>query len=172
MSEPMTAPDAPNMAGGASSHQESSHESCTSCAGSMSPTASNYQSCSLPRLVARPFCWHCAPLGADRARCTRFGTDVPGSAGRGGPNQSGDGTRTVAGITAIIAGALGVHKFVLGDINQGLPRPAMTLIGGVLTLGLAMVAMTVIGWIEAATYPTMSDADFIRSYQDGDKEQF
>ena len=54
----------------------------------------------------------------------------------------------------------------------GFTRLGIAIIGGVVTLGIATAAMVVIGMIEAVIYFTKSDADFIRTYQQGKKTWF
>jgi TM2 domain-containing membrane protein YozV len=73
---------------------------------------------------------------------------------------------------SFLLGAFGAGKFYLGYNNTGFIRLGIAIIGGVLTLGLATVAMMVIAWIEAVIYFTKSDADFIRIYQQGRRAWF
>ena len=72
--------------------------------------------------------------------------------------------KTVAGILAIVAGSLGVHKFYLGYTTPGILQIVIT----VCTCG----AGGIIGLIEGIIYLTKSDADFIATYQVGKKEWF
>lgn len=68
--------------------------------------------------------------------------------------------RLPAGICAILLGALGVHKFVLGYTTQGL----IMLLFTVLTLGFGGFLMFLIGVIEGIVYLTKSDDEFVRTY--------
>ena len=76
--------------------------------------------------------------------------------------------KLVAGILAIIAGSLGVHKFVLGYTTEGV----IMLLVTVLTCGIAGIAMSIIGIIEGIMYLTKSDEEFVRTYIQGQKGWF
>ncbi len=68
--------------------------------------------------------------------------------------------KLVAGILAILLGALGVHKFYLGMTTPGV----IMLLVSLLTLGCLAPIMGIIGIIEGILYLTKSDADFERTY--------
>ena len=76
--------------------------------------------------------------------------------------------KLVAGILAIIAGSLSVHKFVLGYTTEGV----IMLLVTVLTCGIAGIAMSIIGIIEGIMYLTKSDEEFVRTYIQGQKGWF
>ncbi|MCY2959972.1 MAG: NINE protein [Planctomycetota bacterium] len=65
-----------------------------------------------------------------------------------------------AAICAILLGALGVHKFILGYTGPGL----IMLLVTVLTLGFGGFLMALIGVIEGIVYLTKSDDEFIQTY--------
>ncbi|WP_124978759.1 TM2 domain-containing protein [Nonlabens xiamenensis] len=71
------------------------------------------------------------------------------------PHQ--ENKKVLAGVLGIVAGALGVHKFVLGYTNEGLIQIAITIftcgVGGLL------------GQIEGIIYLTKSDEEFYETYQ-------
>jgi TM2 domain-containing membrane protein YozV len=77
-----------------------------------------------------------------------------------------------AGICGVLLGWLGVHKFILGYNTAGIIMLLISLVGGVLTCGLATGVMFIIGLIEGIIYLTKSDEDFVRTYVDGRKEWF
>jgi TM2 domain-containing membrane protein YozV len=104
--------------------------------------------------------------------CSRCGAGLYGDAARAGANGAVESKRIIAALCAFFLGAFGVHKFVLNRTGQGLLRLGITIIGGIVTLGLAAAAMSVIGMIEGVIYFTKTDADFIRIYQVGDKAWF
>jgi TM2 domain-containing membrane protein YozV len=68
--------------------------------------------------------------------------------------------KILAGIMALIFGALGVHKFILGMTWTGITMLLIT----VLTCGFGGIFMQVIGWVEGIVYLTKSDEDFHRIY--------
>jgi TM2 domain-containing membrane protein YozV len=80
--------------------------------------------------------------------------------------------RLAAGICGILLGAFGVHKFIIGQPRAGAIMLATTILGGLLTSGLAAIAMNVIGIIEGVFYLTKSDATFYNEYIIGGKAWF
>ncbi len=100
---------------------------------------------------------------------TQFPVSDPPPFGVAPPVES---KRVLAGVLGIVLGALGIHKFVLGYTTAGIIMLLVSIIGGVLTYGLAASAMHIIGLVEGIMYLTKSDADFIRTYQQGKKEWF
>jgi len=81
---------------------------------------------------------------------------------------AGSEKKIPAGICAILLGALGVHKFILGYTKEGL----IMLLVTILTLGLAGFIMGIIGLIEGIMYLTKSDEEFARIYVQGKKGWF
>jgi TM2 domain-containing membrane protein YozV len=75
-----------------------------------------------------------------------------------------DNKKVLAGVTGILLGGLGVHRFVLGDTTGGLIRIGIS----VLTCG----AGSFVGLIEGVIYLTKSDADFYQIYQVDKKKWF
>jgi TM2 domain-containing membrane protein YozV len=65
--------------------------------------------------------------------------------------------RVIAGVLGILLGALGLHRFVLGDITGGVLR----LVISIVTCGIG----SLIGLIEGILYLTKSDEEFVRVYQ-------
>lgn len=69
-----------------------------------------------------------------------------------------------AGLLALFLGVFGVHKFYLGCNNAGFIMLTMTIIGGMLTFGLAAAVIWLIAIIEGVIYLTKSQTDFDRIY--------
>lgn len=69
-----------------------------------------------------------------------------------------------AGLFAIFLGMFGVHKFYLGCNNAGFIMLAVSVIGGIVTLGLAAAVIWLIAIIEGVIYLTKSQTDFERIY--------
>ncbi len=69
-----------------------------------------------------------------------------------------------AGLLAIFLGLFGVHKFYLGCNNAGFIMLAVSIIGGIVTLGLAAAVIWLIAIIEGIIYLTKSQTDFDRLY--------
>jgi TM2 domain-containing membrane protein YozV len=80
------------------------------------------------------------------------------------PESGEESKRITAGILAIFLGGMGIHKFYLGYTRAGLIH--------LLLFFCSCGATKLIGWIEAIVYLTKSDADFVQTYQRGQKEWF
>ena len=68
--------------------------------------------------------------------------------------------KIAAGVTAILLGGLGVHKFVLGYTQEGV----IMLLVTVLTFGMGAFVMSTIGLIEGILYLTKTDEEFVATY--------
>lgn len=77
-----------------------------------------------------------------------------------------------AGLLGIFLGSLGIHKFYLGYNKPGFIMLAITVLGSILTFGLAGAIMCLIGFIEGIIYLVKSQSDFERIYVFGQKEWF
>ena len=84
--------------------------------------------------------------------------------------------KILAGILAIVLGAFGIHKFILGYQKEGFILLGITIVGFVLScigIGVFMVWISgMIGLIEGIIYLTKSDEDFYNTYQVGKKPWF
>ena len=86
--------------------------------------------------------------------------------------------KLAAGLTGILLGTFGVHKFVLGYTTPGIVMLAVSLASlviGIPTCGVTWPVtgvMGVIGLVEGIIYLTMSDDQFYRTYMLGKKEWF
>jgi len=91
-------------------------------------------------------------------------------------SATGDNKKILAGILAIILGAFGVHKFILGYNKEGGILLGITLIGMVLScvgIGVLVVWATgIVGLVEGIIYLTKSDEEFYNTYQAGKKPWF
>jgi TM2 domain-containing membrane protein YozV len=76
--------------------------------------------------------------------------------------------KIAAGICAILLGALGVHKFLLGYTGAGIIMLLLT----VLSCGLLWPILHLFGIVEGIIYLTKTDDDFVRTYVDGRREWF
>lgn len=103
-------------------------------AGASHPTASKY-------------CSGCGALiHKDAAQCPKCG--APQADVRGRKN------RAIAIVLALLLGGFGAHKFYLGRIGWGI----------VYFLFFWTIVPSVVAFVEAIIYVTMSDADFARKY--------
>lgn len=87
-------------------------------------------------------------------------------------SAGGENKKMLAGILAIILGALGIHKFILGYQKEGIIMLVVTLVVGFFTCGIGASLMGLIGLIEGIIYLTKSDEEFYNTYQVGKKPWF
>ena len=87
-------------------------------------------------------------------------------------NVGGENKKMLAGILAILLGALGIHKFILGYQKEGIIMLAVTLVIGFFTCGIGASLMGILGLIEGIIYLTKSDEEFYNTYQVGKKPWF
>jgi TM2 domain-containing membrane protein YozV len=76
--------------------------------------------------------------------------------------------KIIVGITALLWGAMGVHKFILGYKKEGL----ILLSVSVLSLFMLAIIPAIIGWIEGITYLCKSNEEFERIYIKGKRSWF
>ena len=76
--------------------------------------------------------------------------------------------KVLAGILAIIFGALGIHKFILGYTKEGI----IMLVISIISFGLLSPLMGLIGFVEGIIYLTKSDDEFYKIYQINKKTWF
>jgi TM2 domain-containing membrane protein YozV len=69
-----------------------------------------------------------------------------------------------AGILGILLGGFGIHKFFLGYTGEGVTMLLVSIVGGIITCGLASAVIHIIGIVEGVTYLAKSDADFVETY--------
>ena len=74
--------------------------------------------------------------------------------------------RTSIGILAIIFGFLGVHKFMLGYKREGFILLAVSIIGGIITCGIAIIVTDIIGIIEGIMILNKTPMQFKKTYID------
>ncbi|PQJ21168.1 TM2 domain-containing protein [Tenacibaculum sp. SG-28] len=94
----------------------------------------------------------------------------------GNPIQKEKSKRIIAGISGILLGYLGVHKFVLNYNTEGIILLSMTVISMALTcviIGAFTIYIPIlIGFVEGIVYLTKSDEEFIDTYQTNRKSWF
>jgi len=74
--------------------------------------------------------------------------------------------RTSIGILAIIFGFLGVHKFMLGYKREGFILLAVSILGGIITCGIAIIVTDIIGIIEGIMILNKTPMQFKKTYID------
>lgn len=81
-------------------------------------------------------------------------------------------SKIAAGLLAIFLGSLGIHKFYLGYSGAGIVMLLVSLLAGIVTLGLATAIMSLIALIEGIIYLTKTDEQFYYTYVAGKKSWF
>jgi len=94
--------------------------------------------------------------------------EVVDEQGRVIPQPTQENKRIIAGVFAILLGALGIHKFILGYSKEGL----IMLLVSILTCGIGAGIMGIIGLVEGIVYLTQTDAEFYKNYQINKKGWF
>ena len=74
--------------------------------------------------------------------------------------------RTSIGILGIIFGFLGVHKFMLGYKREGFILLGVSIIGGIITCGIAIIITDIIGIIEGVMILNKTPMQFKKTYID------
>ena len=77
-----------------------------------------------------------------------------------------------AGLLAIFLGVFGVHKFYLGYHTTGFIMLGVTILGSLLTIGIAAGVVWLIGVIEGIIYLTKSQSEFEQLYLFNKREMF
>ena len=77
-----------------------------------------------------------------------------------------------AGLLGIFLGYLGIHKFYLGYNTAGFIMLAVTILGSIITIGLAAAVMALIGFIEGIIYLVKSQSEFEYLYVFNKREWF
>lgn len=72
--------------------------------------------------------------------------------------------KVTAGILGIILGAFGAHHFYLGSMGSGFILLGVTLVIGILTCGIGVMAGSVVGLIEGIMLLVMPDDEFDKRY--------
>lgn len=134
---------------------------CRSCRAQLAPGSFACTQCGLSPTAGNAYCSNCGNETNPQAiMCVSCGAALaqPNSL-----NTIAGSKRLTAGICALLLGAFGVHKFLLGYQKEGIIMLAVTLVGSI-AFGLGPFAMAVVGIIEGITYLTKSDADFEQTY--------
>jgi len=84
---------------------------------------------------------------------------------------SGEKNKVVAGLLALFLGSLGIHKFYLGRMKQGVIM-LVTFVLGFILLGIPSMIIGIIAFVEAIIYLLKPEDEFQRLYVEGDKAWF
>jgi TM2 domain-containing membrane protein YozV len=141
---------------------------CRNCGKDLPLQAVACVACGLPPDAESKFCPACGtPTDPRQVVCVKCGVAL-----RAGGAVAGEKSKVAAGILGILLGSLGIHKFYLGYSKEGGIMLAVTLLGALLTAGIAGFVVAVIGLIEGIIYLTKPDAEFARIYVQGRRGWF
>lgn len=111
--------------------------------------------CGTPKGVGNQFCPNCGIQTPPNANvCSRCGTQLnvpqmnytPYNPPM--PYGATQKSKLAAGLLGIFLGAFGVHNFYLGYTTKGLIQVLISIIGGIITCGIATVIVEIWGLIE------------------------
>lgn len=137
---------------------------CRNCAKEVHPQAVACPSCGVPPRLEKKFCQNCGAETQNlQAMCTKCGVSLAIAGGK---------DKVAAGVLGILLGWLGIHKFYLGYNKEGLIMILVSLLGGIVTCGIATGVISIIGLVEGITYLTKSDTEFAQIYVQGHRGWF
>lgn len=105
----------------------------------------------------KKFCKHCGKqINATATFCTHCGKSQTATAPKAQAQQPAQPvvqveqkSKLVAGLLAIFLGTLGIHNFYLGYTQKAVLQLVISLVGSVLTVGIATTAVAVWSIVEA-----------------------
>lgn len=117
---------------------------CKNCGNNIADNAAICVKCGVSVGTGSSYCPSCGqPTVPGAAACTNCGVlltqPVPASEQK---------SKMAAGLLGIFLGSLGIHNFYLGKTNRALVQLLVSIIGGILTCGLATVAIEIWGLVE------------------------
>lgn len=113
----------------------------------MDPNAAVCIKCGAAKGTGNGFCYNCGgPLAPGAGFCTGCGAAVQTVPVV--PMGYEAKSKMAGGLLGIFLGALGIHNFYLGYTTKAIIQLLVSVIGGVLTCGIATVGMEVWGLIE------------------------
>ncbi len=119
---------------------------CKNCGAAMDPNAVVCVKCGCAKGTGASFCPNCgAATSPGAAVCLNCGAALTQAADQ---PQVGDKSKLVAGLLAIFLGTLGIHNFYLGYTGKAVAQLLVSLIGGIVTCGIATVAIEIWALIE------------------------
>lgn len=125
---------------------------CKNCGAPMDNNAVVCVKCGCQKGVGANFCPNCGqqttPGAAVCIHCGVALTYAAPNQGYGAPAMPGAKSKMAAGLLGIFLGGLGIHNFYLGYTAKALIQLLVSLIGGIITFGLAALAMEIWGLIE------------------------
>jgi len=108
-----------------------------------------------PRGADEKYCSNCGSIINARAEiCPNCGVRQLPAPGIIGPSTPGGRNRVAAALFALLLGGVGIHKFYLGRVAQGI----------IYLLFFWTFIPAIVGFVEGIIYLTMSDQEFEKKY--------
>ncbi len=111
------------------------------------------------------FCPNCGNEISENAQfCTNCGAQINANTPNQPTTNNAPKSKLVAGLLGIVLGYIGIHNFYLGYTEKAVVQLLVSLIGGLLTCGVATIAIEIWGLVEGIMILTGSiktDADGI-----------
>lgn len=99
--------------------------------------------CGVQKGMGNNYCPNCGQqTNPDSVVCLNCGISLTSA------SQVGKKSKIVAGILGILLGGLGIHNFYLGYTKKALIQLLVSLIGGVLSCGIATIGISIWGLVE------------------------
>lgn len=124
---------------------------CKNCGAQMNDNAVVCVKCGCQKGVGANFCPNCGQqVTPGAAVCLHCGVALGAAPnqGYGAPAMPGAKSKMAAGLLGIFLGGLGVHNFYLGYTTKAVIQLVVSLVGGIITFGLAALAMEIWGLVE------------------------
>lgn len=119
---------------------------CRNCGSPIDPSAFACPKCGVQNGTGFSYCFHCgSPTDPQAVVCVKCGVAL--SRPQAAP-QSEPKSKIAAGLMAIFLGCLGIHNFYLGYTGKAAIQLVVSLVGGLITCGLALVGIWIWALIE------------------------
>ena len=81
-----------------------------------------------------------------------------------GYRRTGSQSKVAAGVFAILLGGLGIHGFYIGNMGMGITFLLVSVVGGIVTCGIASGVMGLLALVQGILYLVASDEEFHQKY--------
>lgn len=116
---------------------------CKNCGNQMDDNAAVCVKCGCQKYVGTNFCPNCGnQTPPNAAFCTNCGVQL------GAAPSNTQKSKMAAGLLGIFLGAFGVHNFYLGYTTKAIIQLVVSLVGGIITCGIATTAIAIWGLVE------------------------
>lgn len=141
---------------------------CRNCGAEVNENAIACTECGVAPMSEKKYCHSCGvETNANQMICVKCGVSLgPAAAAPGGKNK------LTAGLLGILLGSLGIHKFYLGYAVSGIIMLLISVLLGVVTVGVSTGIMGIIGLVEGIVYLSKTDEEFQATYVDNKKSWF